>query len=412
MRNTQVPQELDDKYSRAVSRIFITPDNAFFASIVLNTEMYWNESVGTAATNGTSVIYAPSFVEKLSVEQLMGLILHECMHIVYAHVIRRGNRDPRIWNVAADHVINTDLKSRKYQLPEGGCCDMKYLGWDTEAVYDDIYEEEKAKQDKGQGTPHMSDLLEPDSDPSDGQGNKQKQQQGNGSSAGQGDEDGGEIPQPSPEEIEAHVKEVLVQAVQTAHLRKQAGSIPGQIERALDKLLKPILPWKTLLAKFLFSMNKADYSWSRPNRRYINQGIILPSLHGESLGQIDFAIDTSGSVSEADFNRFISEIAFVFERFKPDGVGVAQFDHILQATDKVANLSEFKKIQFKGGGGTNIKPVLDWFKNTSKGKALFVLTDGYFSHSKDLDPKKPVVWLIYGNPTWQPPFGKAIYFEN
>ena len=45
-------------------------------------------------------------------------------------------------------------------------------------------------------------------------------------------------------------------------------------------------------------------------------------------------------------------------------------------------------------------------------KALIVLTDGYFYHTAEMDPNKPVIWLIYDNPHWQPPFGKAVYFDN
>jgi len=89
-----------------------------------------------------------------------------------------------------------------------------------------------------------------------------------------------------------------------------------------------------------------------------------------------------------------------------------QFDHVIQSVNQVATIHEFKKLKFKGGGGTNIEPVLQHFKTKSQAKALIVLTDGYFHHSKEMDPNKPVVWLIYDNPGWQPPFGTAIYFDN
>ena len=278
---------------------------------------------------------------------------------------------------------------------------MRFHSMETEEVYNILWDEEQEQPGKHKN--NMPDLIAPGDDGSDSEGQ---------SAGAQRQEGDGSIPTPSKEEIEQHVKEQLVQAVQSAQLKGQAGSIPGNIVRDLQNLLQPKLPWKQILRKFLFSMNKTDYSWTKPNRRYIHQGIILPSLHGESLGQIDFAIDTSGSVSVADFNRFISEIAYVFKQFKPDGVGVYQFDHILQSTDKVATLSDFMKLKFKGGGGTNIEPVLEYYKTQSKGKALIVLTDGYFHHTAEMNPNKPVIWLIYDNPNWQPPFGKAVYFDN
>ena len=401
MKRITPTQEQQEVLSRTLTHILIRPDNTFYASLALGAETYWSNDIPTAATNGKDLIFNPQWFTSLNKEERIGLILHELMHMVYHHTIRIGNRDPGLWNVAGDHVINTELTKSGYTLPKGGCCDMRFQSMETEAVYNILWDEEQ--QQPGKHKNNMPDLITPEEGDSDSEG------QGNGV----GDKEGtGTIPTPSKEEIEQHIKEQLVQAVQSAQLKGQAGSIPGNIARDLQNLLQPKLPWKQILRKFLFSMNKTDYSWTKPNRRYIHQGIILPSLHGESLGQIDFAIDTSGSVSVSDFNRFISEIAYVFKQFKPDGVGVYQFDHILQSTDKVATLSDFMKLKFKGGGGTNIEPVLEYFKSQSKGKALIVLTDGYFHHTAEMNPNKPVIWLIYDNPNWQPPFGKAVYFDN
>ena len=404
MKRITPTQEQQEVLSSTLTHILIRPDNAFYASLALGAETYWSNDIPTAATNGKDLIFNPQWFTALNKEERIGLILHELMHMVYHHTIRIGNRDPELWNVAGDHVINTELTKSGYTLPKGGCCDMRFQNMETEEVYNILWDEEQQQPGRHKNT--MPDLIAPEEGDSDSQGQ--------GVGVGDGSQGGGEgnIPTPSKEEIEQHVKEQLVQAVQSAQLKGQAGSIPGNIVRDLQNLLQPKLPWKQILRKFLFSMNKTDYSWTKPNRRYIHQGIILPSLHGESLGQIDFAIDTSGSVSVSDFNRFISEIAYVFKQFKPDGVGVYQFDHILQATDKVATLADFMKLKFKGGGGTNIEPVLEYFKTQSKGKALIVLTDGYFQHSPEMNPNKPVIWLIYDNPHWKPPFGKAVYFDN
>ena len=161
----------------------------------------------------------------------------------------------------------------------------------------------------------------------------------------------------------------------------------------------------------MFSLSKDDYSWRKPNRRFISQGIILPSLYSEGIGKIDFAIDTSGSVSQEDFNRFISEIGYVFQRFNPKEIGIMQFDSVLQSNDKVVSMQDFMKLEFQGGGGTQIEPVLEAYKESSA-KALIVLTDGYLYHGEELDPKKPVVWCIYDNPRFVPKFGTAIHFDN
>lgn len=88
-----------------------------------------------------------------------------------------------------------------------------------------------------------------------------------------------------------------------------------------------------------------------------------------------------------------------------------QFDSILQSNDKCCSVQDFMKLEFKGGGGTKIEPVLEAYK-TSKSKALIILTDGYLHQSIDIDPKKPVVWCVYNNPRFIPAFGTAIHFDK
>lgn len=191
----------------------------------------------------------------------------------------------------------------------------------------------------------------------------------------------------------------------------KAGTIPGNLQRTLEDMLYPKLPWDKILAKFLFSLAKNDFSWRRPSRRFLSQGMIMPSMYSEGVGKIDFAIDTSGSVSKDDFNRFISEIGYVFKKFNPTEIGVMQFDHILQGNDKCCTMQDFLNLEFKGGGGTRIEPVLEEFKDNTA-KALIILTDGYLYHGAELDPRKPVVWCVYDNPSFVPNFGTVIHFDK
>lgn len=391
MQKHKPTQEQADALSITRVRMLQKPENAFFATIVLNTPTHWTTSIDTAATNGIDLFINPDFFMNLSKEERMFLLVHECMHVVYEHAGRLGNRNQRLWNVAADYCINVDLVARGYVMPKGGLLDKRFKDMSSDQIYEILRDENNDEQ------PQYDDL---------------QPQAGSGDSEDGEGEGNGQSQAPTPEQVAEHVKNLTTQAVQSSQMAKEAGGVPGDIERMLDNLLNPKLPWDKILSRFLYSLAKTDYSWARPNRRFLHQGIILPSLHGESIGQIDFAIDTSGSVSQSDFNRFISEIAYVFTRFKPTGVGVYQFDHILQTTDKVASIAEFKKLKFTGGGGTDIQPVLTYFKEKSQAKALIVLTDGYFYHSADMDPKRPVVWLIYDNPNWKPPFGTAVYFDN
>ena len=387
--------------SRAKIKLMLKKDVAFFATLILQTPVYWvtADEVDTAATNGINLYVNPDFFLGLDPEERLFLILHEIMHNVYNHNTRRGFRDAGTWNEAADYVINDELIQRNFKMPQGGLHNVDYRGMSADEVYE-ILMDRKNKGGHNQPSP-WPDLKEPQANGS-----------GNQSPTGGSGSQTPSMTQPTAEEIEEHNKNLLTQATQASQMAgDKAGTVPGSLQRELDDLLYPKLPWDIILQKFLFSLSKDDYSWRKPNRRFISQGIILPSLYSEGIGKIDFAIDTSGSVSREDFNRFISEIGYVFQRFNPKEIGIMQFDSVLQSNDKVVNMQDFMKLEFKGGGGTQIEPVLEAYKESSA-KALIVLTDGYLYHGEELDPKKPVVWCVYDNPRFVPKFGTAIHFDN
>lgn len=409
-RINPAPQDAEDALSKAKVKLMIKKDCAFFATLILQTPVYWltADEVPTAATDGKNLFFNPEFFLGLDPDERIFLVLHEVMHNVYNHGIRLGFRDHRTWNEAGDYVINDDLIQRGFKMPKDGLHDIGYRGMSADEVYEDLIN----KKNKGQSNapaPWQDVQAPPDSQ----QGNGNQGQGGNGQGQQNQQPQGlGGIPAPSAQEVEDHNKNLLTQATQASQMSgDKAGTVPGSLERTLDEMLKPKLPWNKILAKFLFSLNKNDYSWRKPNRRFISQGIVMPSLHSEGVGRIDFAVDTSGSVSESDFNRFISEIGYVFKTFNPKEIGVMQFDSVLQSNDKCCSVQDFLKIKFSGGGGTRIEPVLEVFKDNDA-KALIILTDGYLYHGEELDPKKPVIWCIYDNPRFVPTFGTAIHFDK
>lgn len=386
--------------SNAKIKLMLKKDVAFFATLILQTPVYWvsADEIPTAATNGINLYINPDFFLALDNEERLFLILHEIMHNVYNHTTRRGFRDPGTWNEAADYVINDELIQRNFKMPKDGLHDPGYRDMSADDVYDELMKNKnRGGQNKQSPWP---DLKEP-------------QQQGSGN--GGGGNNGSQTPsiqQPSAEEVEEHNKNLLTQATQASKMAgDKAGTVPGSLQRELEELLYPKLPWDQILAKYLHSLSKDDYSWKKPNRRFMSMGIIMPSLYSEGIGKIAFAIDTSGSVSESDFNRFISEIGYVFQRFNPKEIDIMQFDSVLQSNDRILTTQDFLQLEFKGGGGTQIEPVLQAYKE-SDAKALIILTDGYLYHGEELDPKKPVVWCIYDNPRFTPNFGTAIHFDN
>ena len=82
----------------------------FFGSIVASVEYKENMNIDTASTDGETVYYNPEYIEKLSVDEQIFIFAHEICHIAFNHVLRSKDKNPRLWNIATDGVINQFLK--------------------------------------------------------------------------------------------------------------------------------------------------------------------------------------------------------------------------------------------------------------------------------------------------------------
>lgn len=357
----------------------------FFTSIILSVRHYVNNNIPTAATNGLEVMYNEEFFTKLTLPERVFLIAHEAMHIVLNHcTTRSAGLDPKRWNHAGDYVINLMLTDAGLKMPEGGLLDNKYRNMTTLQVYRLLEEQEGKGKGSGaggtmSGSP-LDDLIETT--------NSEKK-----------------------EEIQKEVENIVTRAKVEAEM---AGKMPGKLspdlQRLLDRLTNPVIPWQRLLQRFFTAVNKNDYSMRTPNRRYMPLDMYLPTLHSPHMGPVDFGIDTSGSITNKIFSYFMSEVHHVLKRFKPEHVRVMQFDHCLQGNDIVKNTKQLLSLKLKGGGGTDVTEVISEFAK-NKSQCLFVLTDGYVHTSHLPDPRKPVIWCVYGERTFSPPFGQVVYFD-
>jgi len=388
MTSSVTPQiTIEKALSKAKIGMMMLPDTVFFSTLCTSLEIVITNKVPTAGTDGRKLFINKDFFFGLTEAERIFLLAHETLHVAYLHPIRKGNRDHDLFNIACDYVINYELKQRNFTFIKGGLYDPQYAGMSAEEVY------EKLLQQPQQPKCSMPDLLSPTGDKSEGT---------NGGNPSKG------FTEEQIKAIEQEVMSKVATAAMMAEMSKQSGSIPSHIKRTLEELSKPKVNWKAVLARFFSDVNKANYSWTKPNRKYLPN--YLPKLHSVNLGRVDFAIDTSGSITADQFNQFVSEVHGVLRILNPNEIGVYQFDHALQGSNIVRNVRDIIKLPFKGGGGTCPEAAIEEFiKN--KAQALIILTDGYFNHRKLTNPKRPVIWVIYDNEGFKPPFGKAVHIK-
>lgn len=363
-------------------------DQPFFASLALRLRFKEDESCETVWTDGHTLGYNPKFVEGLPLDQVKGILAHEVMHLACAHHTRRGERDQKKWNVAGDYAINQILEDSKIALPEGHLIDPAFVGMASEQIYGHI----------------------PDPDPG-GQGNDQDQgqDQGKNDPGGCGEVRDAKGPQGkdlSPAEKaqeEQNWKIATAQAVQQA---KAMGDLPGGIARMVGEILAPHVDWREVLRRFVDQSAKNDYTWARPNRRYLHSGLYLPSLYSETLPPIVIAVDTSGSIDSEMLDQFASEMTNILREYKTS-CNVLYCDTEIEGVESFTSDDLPLKLNPQGGGGTDFRPPFAWVEKQGITPAcLIYLTDMYCNRFPD-PPGYPVLWAKtddYG----QAPFGEEV----
>ena len=353
----------------------------FLSTVVMSMTHGFSEEIPTARVDGKTVQYSPSFFTGLTQEEQVFLIAHECMHIVLMHPIRRGTRDPMLYNMAGDYVINSMLVEIGLHMPTIGLHDRKYKGWSTEAVYDDLV----------QGA------------------NKAAQKQfveGIGEDIGDSPEK--ENSSVTEAELKNDITSILIRASQE-HARvdsKDKGKLPEELNRYIQELINPKLDWKSLLLRFVDAHSKTDYNRKRPNRRHFPT-YYLPSLCSEGIEHLTIAIDTSGSVSNKLLQSMLSEIQYINTACIPKRLTILDCDAKIHNTYNIDKYTDILDLKFKGGGGTSFTPVLDWCTDQDT-HALIYFTDLYGYYQRDVEYDFPIMWVCYSEHAAMP-FGETVY---
>ena len=391
--------ELRDVLDRAKIGLLMTKNSVFLSTVLFSLKQCWTQAIPTAGvTPQLDLFINPDFFLGLSKDERIALLAHEAWHLALKHPMRCGQRDHDTYNRAADYVINLVLQKAGYTIPKGGLLDHRYEDMSTEDVYT-ILDKER-QQGRPQTPLPMSDLL-----PGNGGTG------GSGSGAGQGQNQGQQSGL-TPEQLaaaERKVDDILVKAnTRTRMMNSEPGHLPGELEVHLDKLLHPVIPWQALLQRYLQDLCKNDYSTRKFNKRYFPEHY-LPSLSSTGLEQIAIAMDTSGSISDAQIQPFVSEMAFIKDTYQPAVLYLLDFDTKIKQVRELSPSDRVEDQQFSGRGGTRIGPVLDWARETQP-KLLLVFTDGEFSFPPDCDPGIPVLWVIHSAQKFDPPFGEVVFF--
>lgn len=428
-RMPEMEAESEEKISRAKARLMAM--EPFFAMLLFKMPTMACYQIPSCATDGTVLLYNPHFVaDKLLRKDVLFVLLHEIAHCFWKHNIRgpvkakaaeklmkslaaleeKGGTNIfmkdevekikhmlKEWNYATDYTINGHIK-KHLKLPHskalepngeiGMLYDDKLCDMTSEQVYDKIK------------TPY---------DPDDSQA---------GDDMGMGM--GGVLPLGLGELTEAEAahleKEFEGEVKQAAMSARRAGKMPAGVEEAIEDLYTTTTPWQDILRTVMTSVNKQDYTFQYPNKRYtqhmMDHGVVMPSLWGEEYTNVGFIMDTSGSVGKEEKQMLASELRNILEDYNIKlhvlyCDTTAYTDHIQVFTKEDIRNGRLK-LNVKGGGGTSMRPAFDWYRDNMdehQFEIVICMTDMFLFDWGNLgpEPQFSTYWLRLPNASSQEP---------
>jgi len=368
-----------------------------------------DEWLMTAAVDGRNLYYNTQFFNAMDNKEVEFVLAHEILHMVFDHLGRRDNRNPMLYNIAADYIVNNMLvRDRIGNKPSIVDCyqDFKYEGWTSEEVYDSLFDE--AKKNGEEYLQQLGEMLDEHLD-LEGDGTE---------GGGDGDDEGKSKGRPkySKEELDQikdEIKEAMIQAAQSAG----AGNVPGGVQRLIKELTEPKMNWRELLRQQIQSTIKSDYTFMRPNRKGWHLNAVLPGMNFQDTIDICITLDMSGSIGNDQAKDFLGEIQGIMDEYKDYKIKLWCFDtSVYNEQDFSADCGEdLTDYEILGGGGTDFMVNWQYMKEHDiQPKKFIMFTDGY-------------AWDSWGDPDWcetvfiihshhdknlEAPFGITAHYEE
>lgn len=323
--------------------------------------------------------------------QLCGLLCHEVLHpalLCWARqgsrraIVQGGEEDGKfvfsLWNLAHDLSFNPEILEMAanvdakgiIELPPEGALDPKFAGCSAEEIYDKILSDAH-KRDKhnssGQiiiqipgGGHGIGDDLRPDLSESP-----------EGKRAARGDKG-------AMEKIENDWAVRIASAAQAHEREHGQGKIPGGIQKLIDELLDPKIPWVDILSRWLGENGKKmDQTMSRPARRSESIGEYMPSWRKYGVDDVVVIWDTSGSMNGreteilSEVNGICEDLGLALRIIICDAMVHSDVRDVEDALDIIPHI--------KGGGGSDFRPAFKLLEDENYEGVVVAFTDGMIS---------------------------------
>ena len=372
---------LVQKTSQAKAKLLV--DYPYFGTLASKVELVLNDDLESFKSDGKVLEYRKEYLNSLELNELAFIFANAAMHKSLAHENRQNGRSGWLWQMATDMAINDMLVENGLELPYGAQYRVRFKGMYAEEIYAEL----------------KSDILREDDD-----------------LEYQADDAGDVEPNEKREKEKSPTEEISIEeeilreqlaaeeAITLLESEFKKGEAPTHIDRffKLDFLGK--IDWRDELKSALDRYFKDDYLLIPPNKKFLSQGIYLPSTTSQTF-RLVIAIDSSGSVEETLLSEFLSEVNFLMSLVSHYQIELLVCDEKIHS-HRTFYSGESLEVDIKGGSGTSFRPVFEFIESEFDDvKLLLYFTDlkGKFPFD---EPNYNVKWISQKEE--EVPFGEVI----
>lgn len=300
----------------------------------------------------------------LTQEECRFVMAHEFLHVGLRHGSRCQGRDPYLWNVACDYVINGWLIEMGVgEMPKMELLyDPEFAGISAETIYDiivkDIRRFKKLATLRGKG---LSDIL--------GEGDVRFYK--------------------APVGLDNFYRRAISEGLE--YHKAGRGTVPAGLEEEIQALYRDPIPWDVELARWFdnfFAPIEKKRTYARASRRQSSTpDIVRPrtvadpaALEGRTFGVV---IDTSGSMDRYLLAVALGSVASYADSRDVPYARVIFCDAAAHDAGYLAPDAIMGRITVKGRGGTVLQPGIDFLENDPgfpKDGPILIITDAWCDH--------------------------------
>lgn len=388
----------------------------FFGYVLFGTavRVIADPTISTMATDGVNIYCGVNFAKNEPFEVVTFALLHELIHVYFNHVGRRGSRDPKTWNIAADIYVNGQCSELLGENVNGTFTLWKvpdeFIQWDpvfagktVEEIYELIKKQEEQKAGSMQGyLPKGKDGKPSDKEVSNGQDMVEPREAAKQYQAGaDGD------PQDS-QDFQETFRQDISRAKSLADQSAFSKPLPSAVRSRMDKILRPTLPWGSLVRGHLSeALGWDEATYCPPKMKFYP--IILPQTRTVKERKLLLGVDVSASVTQELIKIFISNVEAAAHRATE--IIIVTFDAVNREvfrTKRPGDIYRFMKFVSGAHSHTSARGVFE-IADKEKPSAICILTDGYI-YLPDRPYKRTTFVIPEGGRVL--PWGKTYVMEH